>query len=90
MTTLKSPLESYDERKTASQKKRAMNREASKRFLEHQDIEFEVKSGGSHLLVTGSKGLIDFWPGTGKWISRDGTKGRGVRELSDGIAKGSL
>lgn len=37
----------------------------------------------SHLIVTGSGWeLVDFWPGTGKWIARDTKrKGRGVFNL---------
>lgn len=60
---------------------RQRNRLYSPTILAERGIHFEVKNGGAHLIVTGRDCLIDFWPGTGKYIARDGRKGRGVRNL---------
>lgn len=64
-----------------SKQKRASNRENSALYLEEHGIPFESKNKGAHLVVEGNTCFIDFWPGTGKWISRDGVKGFGVRNL---------
>lgn len=61
-----------------SQERRRHNREQSRKMLEKAGIRFESKNGGAHLIV---KDDIDFWPETGKWIVRNGKKGRGVRNL---------
>lgn len=63
------------------QKKRASNREQSARILEENGIVFTTHNYGAHLIVEGSEWFIDFWPGTGKWKDRNGTKGFGVRNL---------
>jgi hypothetical protein len=67
--------------KQASQEKRADNRELSAEYLLTRQMPFVSKSNGVHLIVEGKNCLVDFWPGTGKWISRSGEKGRGVRNL---------
>lgn len=64
-----------------SQKKRADNRQSSAIYLQEKDIPFESKNGGAHLVVEGRDCFIDFWPGTGKWITRNGQKGFGVANL---------
>lgn len=62
-----------------SQEKRANNRDGSKKILEGAGINFESKNFGAHLIV---ENIIDFWPGTGKFIDRRNKfKGRGVRNL---------
>lgn len=72
----------FREWKKRSQRKRESNRATSANILEANRIPFEVKNGGAHLIVGGGPCLIDFWPGTGKFIGRDGkTSGRGVRNL---------
>lgn len=65
----------------AGKAKRASNREASARLLTEAGIPFESKNNGAHLIVEGRECYIDFWPGTGKWHSRNGDKGFGVRNL---------
>ncbi len=75
--------------KAASQEKRASNRESSAQYLTEVGIPFVSKNEGAHLIVESGKCLIDFWPGTGKWNSRDGTKGRGVQNLVQYIMEGS-
>ena len=67
--------------KQASATRRASNREASAHILQEAGIVFTTNNGGAHLIVEGKTCMIDFWPGTGRWNSRDGTKGFGVRNL---------
>ena len=69
--------------KTASQERRAGNRESSPKLLEQAGVEFQSCNNGAHVIVTGAGWeLIDFWPGTGKWIARETKhKGRGVFNL---------
>lgn len=63
-------------------RKTAHNRASSLKRLEAVGVEFTCHNNGAHLVVRSEKGLIDFWPGTGKWIGRtcDG-EGRGVLRL---------
>jgi len=64
------------------QEKRRDNRETSRFLLEDKKIKFVNKNMGAHLIVTGKNGLIDFWPGTGKFIQRKPKRtGRGVFNL---------
>lgn len=73
--------EQFKEMREDSKRRRARHREQSPRLLEAAGISFEEKNYGVHLIVKGSDGLIDFWPGTGRWISRCGKRGFGVRNL---------
>lgn len=68
----------YRELRAESQAKRARNRDLSLKLLRDRDVAFTVKNGGAHIIVNGR---IDFWPGTGLWIERGGTRGRGVKDL---------
>ena len=67
--------------KKERQAKRADNREQSAGYLTRYNIPFTAKNLGAHLIVEGHTGYIDFWPGTGRWNTRDGHKGFGVRNL---------
>lgn len=60
---------------------RSLNRRQSPVLLEENSIVFEVKNNGAHLIVESTEGKIDFWPGTGKWITRNGLRGFGVMNL---------
>lgn len=52
------------------------------KVLQQNGIPYTVKNAGQHFIVEGKEGYIDFWPGSGKWISRkDGKRGFGLREL---------
>lgn len=79
--------EVFNSWKQHKQEKRANNREQSADYLQERGIPFVSKNGGAHLIVEGRTCFIDFWPGTGKWISRDGTKGFGVRNLVEHIGQ---
>ena len=73
--------EFYKGLRVVRQNKKAANRENSARLLDEAGIVFIPKNNGAHLIVEGKECYIDFWPGTGKWISRNGVKGFGVRNL---------
>lgn len=62
--------------------KRAHNRENSNRLLRENGYQFEEKNDAAHLIVQTLRGIVDFWPGTGKFIVRDSQfEGRGVFNL---------
>ena len=73
--------EVFNAMKEESKERRARHREQSPKLLEAANIPFESKNGGAHIIAEGNECYIDFWPGTGKWISRNGRKGFGVRNL---------
>jgi len=68
--------------KEHSKKKRAGNREQSAQHLRDRGILFSANNNGAHLIVEGKDGYIDFWPGTGRWKTRKGKTGFGVRNLA--------
>lgn len=70
--------EDFNAFKQASKEKRSDNRENSAALLTEHGISFKTRNNGAHLIVEGRDGCIDFWPGTGKFIARDGRNGRGV------------
>lgn len=67
--------------KEASRKKRQRNREYAAHLLTQAGISFESKNNGAHFIVQGREIIIDFWPGTGKFITRAGKTGRGIRKV---------
>jgi len=71
--------EGYAER---SKVKRAKNREQSERILTQFKVPHSVHNHGAHIIIECAGQMIDFWPGTGKWIIRGGPDGkRGVMNL---------
>ena len=77
--------ETFNAMKKMKQEKRADNRENSAEYLRTRSIPFVSNNHGAHLIVEGRDCFIDFWPGTGKWNSRCGKKGFGVRNLVEFI-----
>lgn len=73
-----------------SKDKREKNRNSGLSHLEKVGIPFEIKNGGAHLIVEGSRGFLDYWPGTGRWIARSGRRGFGVRNLISAINKDNI
>lgn len=73
--------ESFRAMREYSQQKRASNREHSARMLTESQVPYESRNGGAHLIVSFGVVVVDFWPGTGKWIDRAGNQGRGVMNL---------
>lgn len=68
--------------KEVNREKKQDNLAKSTSLLVERGVAFESHNGGVHLVVSGSKGLIDFWPSTGKYITRYSRKdGRGVHNL---------
>jgi hypothetical protein len=66
----------------SSKARRAANRENSNCLLRDRGYQFEEKNGAAHLIVQTERGVVDFWPGTGKFAFRKGGyEGRGVFNL---------
>lgn len=63
--------------------KRFDNLQRARENLERAGIAFEVRNGGSHLLVAHNGLRVEFTPGTGHWwlTEHNGYRGRGCREL---------
>ena len=80
----------FRDMKEASKTQRELNRNNALKVLQENDINFLTKNNGAHLIVSNSDNteIIDYWPGTGKWISR-GTckKHHGLKELVGYIKK---
>ena len=70
-----------------SQQKRAHNRNDSADILSQKGVQYSVSNNGAHLIVKHDGVTVDFWPGTGKYIVRTGSRaqlrGRGVFSLLD-------
>ncbi|MBE1299724.1 MAG: hypothetical protein GJ680_07440 [Alteromonadaceae bacterium] len=65
--------------KASSKQNRASNREHACVKLQHEGIRFTTANGGVHLIVQGKSEVIDYWPGTGKWRTRQTKQsGRGL------------
>lgn len=73
--------DTYRAMRQEGQQRRAHNRKCSAEILEQRNVKFESKNGGAHLILKGPKGFIDFWPGTGRWVDRNGKRGFGIRKL---------
>lgn len=79
----------------AGQQRRANNRITSPRILATYGVSFTSHNGGGHLIIRHGDAVVDFWPGTGKYVPRtlgtiepggtltkaDSKAGRGVRNL---------
>jgi len=66
----------------ASAERRAKNRQSSAEVLTEHSVQFEPKNLDAHLIVAHQGKVVDFWPGTGNYIPRDGGRpGRGVFNL---------
>lgn len=74
-------IENFKILKEIDKTERSSRREQAPAILKNHDIFFESKNNGAHFIVEGKNCLIDFWPGTGKWISRKGKRGFGLVEL---------
>ena len=65
----------------ASKQKRKRNREHAVQILTDTEVPFVSKNDGAHLIVYGRNCIIDFWPGTEMYITRNGRSGRGIRNV---------
>lgn len=69
-------------RKQRESIQKARSYEKSMKILAGNYVQFESKNNGMHLIVTGKDCLIDFWPTTERFISRDGKHdGFGAKNL---------
>jgi hypothetical protein len=62
----------------------------SEAILAKHKIPYETLLKGSYLIVSDTESpdnLIDFWPHTGRWVSRDGRRGSGIRSLLTALDK---
>jgi len=74
--------EMWDDQKKISKTKRANNRERSKELLIEKNINFDEHNDGAHFVIFHKEIVVDFWPGTGKFIPRKtNLEGRGVFNL---------
>lgn len=55
-----------------------MHRQQFQTLLVNCGIGFKSEDNGAHLTLQGKRDLIDFWPDTEKFITRNGQPGRGV------------
>lgn len=82
----------YNAHRKARQDKRAANRENAAVMLLEAGISFQSKNMGAHLIVSHNGKVVDFWPGTGKWMVRvkEGIarRGFGVRSLMKEVQRG--
>ena len=79
-------LATHEELKEYSKAKKLTNKEKSTQLLKDDNIKFESKNNGIHLIVSYGNGKIDFYPSTGLWSVRgQNKKKRGVYPLIDFI-----
>lgn len=67
-----------------------LNKEYADALLKEHNVVFTVHNNGEHLIVHGSKCLIDFWPGPGRWQARNGKKGWQANRLIKAINRGEI
>ena len=69
--------------RAASKVKRETNRKSSADLLHSAGVKFIPKNNAAHLIVNADGGdIVDFWPGTGLWITRGSTQRHGgVKKL---------
>lgn len=60
----------------------AENRKNGPAILEQHGISFVTKNGGAHLIISHNGHMIDYWPGTKRFVFRTAEfKGHGVYKL---------
>jgi len=74
----------YNSVRLDSKNRRAAHRKNAPHLLIKYKINFTSKNNGAHLIIQKDEflNIIDFWPGTGKWIDRETHKAsRGIKNL---------
>ena len=71
----------FTEQREARKKKRKSNKEYGLEFLKRKNIPFVELNSGVHVRVVLDGENIDFYPSTGLYILKDGTRGRGIFNL---------
>ena len=74
--------EIYKALKEHNKEKKQQNKKSSIALLDKIKVQYTTNNDGIHLIVQSGRGIIDFWPTTGKFIARR-TKytGRGVNNM---------
>lgn len=74
--------EIWTEHKKERKQKKESNRNKAIEILTENGISFESKNSGAHLIIRHNGMIVEFWPGTGLFISQHGgQKYRGIRNL---------
>lgn len=71
----------YSEKSKAKSEKRKSNKEYGLEFLKRKNIPFVDLNNGAHVRLVFDGETIDFYPSTGLYILKDGTRGRGIFNL---------
>ena len=71
----------FSERRKARIEKRKSNKEYGLAFLKRKNIPFIDLNNGAHVRLIFDSETIDFYPSTGLYILKDGTRGRGIFNL---------
>jgi hypothetical protein len=73
----------YRDLKEADKERRAENRVTGYKALVDAGFVFDVKNGGTHLIVQTDRGRVDYWPGTEKWLLVGAGYSRGLDAFLD-------
>lgn len=74
--------EYFNDMREHSKEKREKNRNSAPAILHNAGLSFTEKNNGAHLIVEDCNLIVDFWPGTGKYIPRgNAPAGRGIFNL---------
>lgn len=80
--------EIFNAMKEYKKQKSIKNRSLAQEILESAGINFEIKNNGLHYIITTDTDIIDFWPGTEKFIPRiTKQSGKGIYTLIKYIKK---
>ena len=71
----------FSEQRKAQSDKRKANKEYSLGFLKRKNIPFVELNNGVHVRLVFDGDTVDFYPSTGLYILKDGTRGRGIFNL---------
>ena len=71
----------FSEKRKAQSDKRKANKEYNLAFLKSKDVPFVELNNGVHVRLVFDDETIDFYPSTGLYILKDGTRGRGIFNL---------
>jgi hypothetical protein len=63
-------IDYFRDMKAIEKERRAENRATGPEALTAAGFLFDVKNAGTHLIVRTNRGLVDYWPGTEKWMVR--------------------
>ena len=79
--------EMWRDHKAFKQGERAQRRDNAPDVLRAKDVYFTSHNNGAHLAVETPMGIVDFWPGTTRWATRQptGLKGFGLKTLLEYI-----